>query len=176
MAQTVRLFLLPPAGGNPNNSFQDVVKALPEWVVPSVLTLPGRGTRSSEPHATDAAVLVPQLAEQIWREARGQPFALLGHSLGGQLAYAVAAWMQRNSCVVPLMVFVARYGREAQALCRPHRLLLSLSGCLGPSTAAWGRHGGARRTHATQCSAQHYLYSIAGGGRKEGCVVVLYTF
>ena len=113
MAHTVRLFLFPPAGGNPNNSFQDVAKALPEWVVPSVLTLPGRGTRSSEPHATDAALLVPQLAEQIWREARGQPFALLGHSLGGQLAYAVAAWMQQNSCVVPLMVFVARYGREA---------------------------------------------------------------
>ena len=95
--RTVVCFLLPPAGGSPHNSFRDAARHLPAFVEPVVVNYSGRGARSGEAFATDAEELVPALAEAMWAEAAGRPFAVMGHSMGGHLAYLVAAHMALTS-------------------------------------------------------------------------------
>lgn len=91
-AAPLRLVCFAPAGGS-SASFKTWPKALaPEFLVQAV-DLPGRATRRADPPAES---LVQQADELAPRLAGAGPYALLGHSLGGLLAYEVAKRISRD--------------------------------------------------------------------------------
>jgi surfactin synthase thioesterase subunit len=80
------LFCIPHAGGSAA-AFQGWGASLGDaWDV-KPLELPGRGRRSREPLCEDIQQAARDLAERLSSVAEGQPFAIMGHSLGGTLAY-----------------------------------------------------------------------------------------
>ena len=73
-------------------------------VVP--IELPGRGARAAEPFSTDFDALVEQLCLEHARVLE-RPYALFGHSMGGLLAYGMAACMHRRHRRLPVMLFAS---------------------------------------------------------------------
>jgi len=86
-----RLILLHHAGGSAA-VFNSLVKALPEWIEPIPMELPGRGRRWRAPLLTDVDEAVADLAEGVAGLTGG--FAVLGHSLGAYLGLALAARLE----------------------------------------------------------------------------------
>ena len=85
---TEQLLVLHHAGGSAL-SLLPVMRALPETVEVRLLELPGRGVRSAEPPAPTFADALEDILPRV--SARlDRPSILLGHSLGGLLADAVA--------------------------------------------------------------------------------------
>jgi len=106
----VNLLLLPYAGGTAA-SFKSFIAALPNWVRPIPVTLPGRGVRFRDPVLTYWPELVHQLANELIDDAR-QPYALFGHSLGALVALELAhcfrslgchdlLWLGVSACAAP---------------------------------------------------------------------------
>lgn len=84
-----RLYCLPYAGGGAS-AFVAWRRGLPGVAVAPV-QYPGRETRLDEPCPSHLPRLVDELAEALAPElATGQPYALLGYSLGAKVAYALA--------------------------------------------------------------------------------------
>lgn len=108
---TATLFCVPHAGGTAG-VFQDLTRHLAGAFQVRPLELPGRGARARERPCTDFAEAIRDLARQIREAAPPGGWALLGHSMGGLLAYEVAR------------------DHRALGLTRPERLLLSA--CPGP--------------------------------------------
>lgn len=95
-----RLVCFAHAGGGPA-----VYRKWPEALAPEVelwtATLPGRAQRADEPFGTAWAELVASFADELDDGA-----ALLGHSLGGLLAFEVARELERRG-TPPRHVFVS---------------------------------------------------------------------
>jgi len=109
-----RLVCFAHAGGGPA-----VYRKWPEALAPEVevwaATLPGRAMRSEEPFGAAWEPLVTSFADQLEPAGTEAPPALLGHSLGGLLAFEVARELERRG-VAPRHVFVSG--------CRPpHRVV-----------------------------------------------------
>lgn len=88
-------------------------RSAPAWLDIRPLELPGRGSRSGEPLATDLIDLAAQLA----RELRGEtcrPYALFGHSLGSLLAFELACAIRAQGLPPPRALVVS--GGSAPAL------------------------------------------------------------
>lgn len=89
----VRLFCIGAAG-----SGASVWRHLATYTDPRIevlpVQLPGRETRRSEPFLTDIHDIVDALAEAM-EPLVDRPFAFLGHSLGGLIAYEMAAEFSR---------------------------------------------------------------------------------
>lgn len=83
----MHLICLPYAGGSAA-IFRDLPALLPDMQVHAV-ELPGRGRRLAEPAHTSMDTLATQLLEEL-APFFEEPFALLGHSMGGALAFEVA--------------------------------------------------------------------------------------
>jgi len=83
-----RLVLVHGAGGS-RNHFTDVMTALPSWIEPVALDLPGHGDSPGYAPATlnEAADIA---VEAIHDLAIATPYALVGHSLGGGVALTMA--------------------------------------------------------------------------------------
>ena len=105
----IRLFCLPFAGGS--------AAAYVRWrtvvdkriaVVP--VQLPGRGARIREEPLERMDDLADQLAAAIAPHA-GRPYALFGHSMGAQLAFATARALRREGHPPPQALFLS--GRRA---------------------------------------------------------------
>lgn len=73
------------------------------------IELPGRGARWGEPASHDLSALATAAAEEV-RAVADRPFALVGTSMGGLLAYEVARRLERDGRAEPrgLMVCGAR--------------------------------------------------------------------
>ncbi|MFG3497222.1 thioesterase II family protein [Streptomyces sp. NPDC047928] len=101
----VRLFCFPYAGGG-SSVFRSWSGLLDESVEVCPVLLPGREERFGEPPRTDMDVLVPQLAESLagWLD---KPFAFFGHSMGGQIAFALARHLCAHGPARPERVFVS---------------------------------------------------------------------
>ncbi|MBP2327126.1 pimaricinolide synthase PimS1 [Kibdelosporangium banguiense] len=74
-----------------------------------VAALPIPGFLAGEPLAASAGAIVEMLAESARQAAGGEPVALLGHSSGGILAYAVAANLERAGHPVAAVVLLDTY-------------------------------------------------------------------
>jgi surfactin synthase thioesterase subunit len=117
---TARLVCFAHAGGGPGSYLKWQAALGPEVEVWTV-ALPGRANRSDEGFvaswpelADELAAAVVDLGDQAGDQAGGASPALLGHSLGGLVAYEVALELERRGSS-PRHVFVS--GGRA-----PHRL------------------------------------------------------
>ncbi|MGV9309631.1 MULTISPECIES: thioesterase II family protein [unclassified Nonomuraea] len=100
------LFCVPYAGGSAR-----VYRGWQEWfaddaeVVP--LELAGRGTRSAEPVAPSVRAAAMDLARRVRERAGGGPYILFGHSMGGLIAYEMAAIIEDSASDGPCLVVVS---------------------------------------------------------------------
>lgn len=101
----VQLVCLHSAGGG-SASFHPLRRALGADVAVTAVTLPGRESRFREPRLVDAAACVQQLSDELDETLRG-PHVLLGHSLGGLLAYRLAQQRISRGLRAPEAVIVA---------------------------------------------------------------------
>jgi surfactin synthase thioesterase subunit len=85
----MRLFAIPHAGGGAL-MFRDWQGFLPKDIALQGVQLPGRQDRVLEPAFTEVKPLVQAICDALEPELDTRPYALLGHSLGGLLAYRVA--------------------------------------------------------------------------------------
>ncbi|GHF37071.1 thioesterase [Kitasatospora xanthocidica] len=95
-----RVYCLPFAGGSSHffRTWTEPARRLDVEVVP--VELPGHGTRLRDPLVTGMAAMVDALCEEVLREERG-PYAILGHSMGAKIAYAVAEELERRPGATP---------------------------------------------------------------------------
>lgn len=102
------------AGGGPG-AFRRWPAALAPDIEVWTATLPGRAERSEEPFADSWPALVQDFADSLEELAAEDPPALLGHSLGGHIAFEVARELERRTGRGPQHLIVAG--------CRaPHRI------------------------------------------------------
>jgi amino acid adenylation domain-containing protein/thioester reductase-like protein len=102
----MRLFCLPHAGGSAA-VYRGWGRALgPRFPVVPV-ELPGHGHRIREPLCTSAADLVERLLSELVDELGAAPFAIFGHSMGGQLAFHLAQELVRRDLPVPARLFIS---------------------------------------------------------------------
>ncbi|MFE2289614.1 thioesterase II family protein [Streptomyces sp. NPDC059452] len=109
-AASVRLFCFPYAGGG-SSLFRLWSDHVDEGIEVCPVLLPGREERFSEPPWTSMEELVPSLAESLapWFD---KPFAFFGHSLGGQIAFALSRYLCERGGPRPRRIFVSG--------CAPH--------------------------------------------------------
>jgi len=96
------LFCLPYAGGSAT-AFHGWHERLPQDVACLPVQLPGRGARFDEPPTID----INELSRAISDRAAGQPFAILGHSMGARLAFEVTRQLRRVGAALPVALFVS---------------------------------------------------------------------
>jgi surfactin synthase thioesterase subunit len=101
----LRLFCLPYAGGGAS-TYQAWSLVLPRTIQVSPLQLPGRENRFKEQPFTSLAALVETLAETV-APFLNKPFALLGHSLGGTIAFELARELRRRHGAMPVRLIVS---------------------------------------------------------------------
>jgi surfactin synthase thioesterase subunit len=106
----LRLICLPPAGAGVG-AFNDWLKVTPAWLELALVKLPGRDARLREPLPGDLHRLVRTIRKQIpaVTEQDDVPYALFGHSMGGLLAYELAAALERVAARPPAVVFVSGF-------------------------------------------------------------------
>jgi pyochelin biosynthesis protein PchC len=107
-APKLNVVCFPPAGGAAS-SFSALRRAAGRDTAVATVLLPGREARIGEPFATDLDRVVGTVAEEILPlAARDEtPYVLLGHSMGGLLAYEVALRLEARGARRPLRVVVA---------------------------------------------------------------------
>jgi medium-chain acyl-[acyl-carrier-protein] hydrolase len=94
----VRLFCFPFAGGSAS-SFFEWRKRCSTWDVRPV-EYPGRGTRWNESRPATVEALANDITAEIGPHLTGS-YALLGHSLGGIVAFEVTRLLMRRGGVLP---------------------------------------------------------------------------
>jgi surfactin synthase thioesterase subunit len=70
------------------------------------LALPGHDGRLNMPPATDLKLLANSLRKELSLHALDRPFVLLGHSMGGLLAFEIARSLRRHHHTLPRLVVV----------------------------------------------------------------------
>jgi len=95
----VRLYCLPFAGGTAS-SFVSWRNRVPHVDV-RPLEYPGRGGRWNERSAASVRALAESLAADL-RPTSAEPYALLGHSFGGLVAFEIARVMRRSGDSLPV--------------------------------------------------------------------------
>lgn len=101
----LRLYTFAHAGGSAS-TFLTWQGALGSRIEICAVQLPGRGMRLAEPPRSSMKELVHDIAAAMVREARGN-FAMLGHSLGGLLAFEVAHELRRLGARMPSRLLVS---------------------------------------------------------------------
>jgi medium-chain acyl-[acyl-carrier-protein] hydrolase len=98
--------LLPYAGGSAS-SYWSWANLFPADVAVSAVQLPGRQDRWQETPYTDFGILAADLADEIIDVAAGNPYLLVGHSLGAALGYEVAREMGARHASAPALLVVS---------------------------------------------------------------------
>ncbi|HEX6527976.1 MAG TPA: alpha/beta fold hydrolase [Streptosporangiaceae bacterium] len=98
--------LIPYAGGSAS-SYWSWANLFPVDVAVSAVQLPGRQDRWQEAPYTDFATLASDLADEITDVAAGNPYVLVGHSLGAAIAYEVAREMRARRACEPALLAVS---------------------------------------------------------------------
>jgi surfactin synthase thioesterase subunit len=98
--------LLPYAGGSAS-SYWSWANLFPADVAVSAAQLPGRQDRWQEAPYTDFGTLVSDLADEITDAAAGNPYVLVGHSLGAAIGYEVAREMRARRASAPALLVVS---------------------------------------------------------------------
>lgn len=87
-AGRIRLLCIPYAGGSPS-AFDGWQEHLARTVAIEPICLPGHGARAAEQPLEQLVPLAGKFAAELGPDLDG-PFALLGHSMGGLLAFELA--------------------------------------------------------------------------------------
>ncbi|MGW4788564.1 thioesterase II family protein [Streptomyces sp. NPDC004230] len=103
---SIRLFCLPYAGGSAR-VYRRWGSALGPGFPVSTVELPGHGRRIREPLHTSADTLVDLLLSELAGQLETGPFALFGHSMGGQLAFQLAHECVRRGMPHPVRLFLS---------------------------------------------------------------------
>ena len=93
------LIALPPAGGNAG-TFRGWDARLPADVELLAIQYPGRQERQDEPFVTDVEAMLCAIDDALL-PLLDRPFALIGASLGGMLAYELAARLKACTACAP---------------------------------------------------------------------------
>ncbi|GID90959.1 thioesterase [Amorphoplanes digitatis] len=101
----LRLICVPQAGAGAG-AFAGWRRHLPAGVELAPVELPGRGTRQDEPLPPEVATLADDLFQGL-RPELSMPYVLVGHSLGGSLAYEVARRVEAHGLRAPLALVVS---------------------------------------------------------------------
>lgn len=101
----VRLFCFPYAGGNAA-AYRGLRPTGPGRLRVCPVELPGRGRRRGEAPLTSMEALVASLADDL-RGSLDHPFAFFGHSLGGLIAYELAAELRERGAPAPEHLFLS---------------------------------------------------------------------
>ncbi len=104
----MRLFLFPYAGGGPA-VFSKWAAGFSSDIETWIAHYPGRGSRHNEPPIKQILVLAEHLSEAI-QPFMDKPFAFLGHSLGGLVAFELARHLRRNDLPQPEILFISACG------------------------------------------------------------------
>jgi medium-chain acyl-[acyl-carrier-protein] hydrolase len=102
---TLRLFVLPPAGGG-SFIYHGWDEATPANVKVCPVHLPGRGGRLHEPAFTRLAPLVRSLG-QAMSPYFNKRFALFGHSMGALVIFELSRYLRNEYGVEPQALFVS---------------------------------------------------------------------
>lgn len=101
----IRLFCFPYAGSGAH-LFSGWLRFMPPEIEICAAQMPGRGIRLDEPPFTDVDDVVPVIAQEIIKLA-DKPFALFGHSLGAVIAFETVRYLQKNTDLSPIHLFVS---------------------------------------------------------------------
>lgn len=94
--------MAPCAGGSAYTYADWLPHLLRDGDAAMVIKYPNRGIRPDEPTATIAAI-ADRAADDLMRQANG-PFVVIGHSMGGLIAYELTKRLQRQAGEVRLLV------------------------------------------------------------------------
>ena len=117
---SLRLICFPYSGASASIYF-DWANILPASIEVTVVQLPGRANRLSEPLLTDMASVIKGVMSEL-PALLDRPFALFGHSLGAQEAFETALALRRQGLPLPARLFVSGHGAPHAE--DPDRLLL----------------------------------------------------
>lgn len=106
-----RLVCLPHAGGSAS-AYRAWPGLVGERIEVHAVQYPGREDRFGEAFVDDLHTAAARIAEEVAPLARGR-YALFGHSMGGAIAYEVAARLHRFGLPAPAHVFIS--GRQPPA-------------------------------------------------------------
>jgi surfactin synthase thioesterase subunit len=107
----LRLFLFPHAGSGVS-IYKEWGSLLPPSIAHQCVQLPGRQQRLHEPAFTEMEPLLDALHEAVSAELDGRPYAFFGHCMGAQLAYRLAARLERDGQQAPVLVGASGWAPE----------------------------------------------------------------
>jgi medium-chain acyl-[acyl-carrier-protein] hydrolase len=116
-APSLRLFCVPFAGVGPS-AFRGWAQAVGQDVETFYVSLPGREARIREQPLSSVASMVDLIVEAL-RPWLDRPFALMGHSLGGLVAFETAHALRTRSLPAPVRLFVSAARAPQVPLGRP---------------------------------------------------------
>ncbi|MEU3568586.1 alpha/beta fold hydrolase [Kitasatospora sp. NPDC036755] len=91
-------------GTGPYRDWLDLVDGSTEF---ALVCYPGREGRFAEPFAATWDELAEDAAESVLQAAGGRPYTLFGHSMGGWMAYDVAARLEARGAHAPARLIVS---------------------------------------------------------------------
>lgn len=100
-----QIFLFANAGGSVIR-FNKLISELSPVCEAIPMELPGRGLRADEPFYSDMEELIEDMRKTINEKRDNVPFALLGHSFGGTVAYEIARRMYELGEDTPEALFI----------------------------------------------------------------------
>ncbi len=103
----VRLICFPHGGGGPQ-AYRNWEHELPEFVEVITVSLPGRGSRYSEPALTHMPELTESLVTAL-PPLLDRPFAFFGHSVGALVGFATALRLREVGLDAPMRLFLSAY-------------------------------------------------------------------
>jgi surfactin synthase thioesterase subunit len=107
----VRLFLFPHAGSGVT-IYKEWGSLLPPSIAFQCVQLPGRQQRMGETAYTDMPELLDALFDVVTAELDDRPYAFFGHCMGAQLAYRLAAMIERDGLPGPVLVGASGWAPE----------------------------------------------------------------
>lgn len=123
----MKLFVFHHAGGSAY-AYNSFARSFPGEIEVVVMEMPGRGRKMNQPLIKDARLLARQFYQSV-KSQLDQPYAFLGHSLGGLTGYLVIREIEAHQLPLPRAFFIS-------AASAPSEIFNDQRHCL-PSSEFW---------------------------------------